>query len=124
MPFKNLSGSTIGDIVITPEEQRVILDLIHSNLIHSTNIERYGRLTGQAIIAYDSLREMFCRFADNLGKSATILPYEWLSLGITSRISVEQISEFANPNGLVESADLHISQKAQYFLKKMKLQKS
>lgn len=115
-----LKNFLTGNITIAPKDQRIILDLIHSELIKATNIERYGELTNESIARYDNLREIFCRLADNLGKSTAILPYEWISLGITNRVSLGQILELADPNKIVDTDDLYISQKAQYLLRKMK----
>jgi hypothetical protein len=106
-------------IAINGEEQLAILDGIYSYLMTHTRNEVGGVLSDEMVKKNDVLRAVYLRIADASGKSEELMPVEWLWLGISERISTEQLKKWSNPAVRPTGTEVQVPKTAKYLMSKM-----
>jgi hypothetical protein len=101
-------------------EQTGVLKACSKYLINRTELEMSQYLFDKIDIAEnDKLREFFEKLAVCLGIANEIDPREWLLMGITNRISKEQLEKWADVENPQVSTGNHIRETARHLLKKV-----
>jgi hypothetical protein len=117
-PLRKSEGTALKDMVLlAPNEKEALFSVCFSRSTCNMLLEVKGSLTKEEVIRNGTLRDVNRKLAVNLGKEKEFSAEDWMRAGIWQLISENELQQFANPTGGVNSTTT-CNEEAKYFLKK------